>query len=83
MTKSIIHLGDAFLTSINTFNVRRLSLMMSEKYTVPLWHKMTLTIQEASELSGIGEKKLRQIVTAVADGAIAAHEAEEYLAEIK
>ena len=28
-------------------------------------------------------KKLRQIVTAVADGAIAAHEAEEYLAEIK
>lgn len=36
--------------------------MMSEKYTVPLWHKMTLTIQEASELSGIGEKKLRQIV---------------------
>ena len=28
-------------------------------------------------------KKVRQIVTAVADGAIAAHEAEEYLAEIK
>ena len=28
-------------------------------------------------------KKLRQIVTAVADGAMAAHEAEEYLAEIK
>lgn len=28
-------------------------------------------------------KKLRQIVTAVSDGAIAAHEAEEYLAEIK
>ena len=28
-------------------------------------------------------KKLRQIVTAVSDGAVAAHEAEEYLAEIK
>lgn len=28
-------------------------------------------------------KKVRQIVTAIADGAIAAHEAEEYLAEIK
>ena len=28
-------------------------------------------------------KKLRQIVTAVADGAMAAHEAEEYLAEVK
>ena len=28
-------------------------------------------------------KKVRQIVTAVADGAVAAHEAEEYLAEIK
>ena len=28
-------------------------------------------------------KKVRQIVTAVADGAIAAHEAEEYLAEVK
>ena len=28
-------------------------------------------------------KKVRQIVTAVADGAVAAHEAEEYLAEVK
>ena len=35
---------------------------MSEKQSVPLWHKLTLTIQEASELSGIGEKKIRQIV---------------------
>jgi len=35
---------------------------MNSKQNVPLWHKMTLTIQEASELSGIGEKKLRQIV---------------------
>ena len=28
-------------------------------------------------------KKVRQIVTAVADGAVAAHEAEEYIEEIK
>lgn len=31
----------------------------------------------------VRSKKVRQIVTAVADGAVAAHEAEEYLAEIK
>lgn len=35
---------------------------MDKKQSVPLWHKMTLTIQEASELSGIGEKKIRQMV---------------------
>ena len=33
-------------------------------------------------IGDVRTKKLRQIVTAVADGAIAAHEAEEYLAEI-
>ena len=34
-------------------------------------------------IGDVRTKKLRQIVTAVADGAIAAHEAEEYLAEVK
>ena len=34
-------------------------------------------------IGDVRTKKLRQIVTAVADGAMAAHEAEEYLAEIK
>ena len=34
-------------------------------------------------IGDVRTKKLRQIVTAVADGAVAVHEAEEYLAEIK
>ena len=34
-------------------------------------------------IGDVRTKKLRQVVTAVADGAIAAHEAEEYLVEIK
>lgn len=29
--------------------------------SVPLWHKYTLTIPEASEYFNIGEKKLRQM----------------------
>ena len=35
---------------------------MGDKDNVPLWHKYTLTISEASEYFNIGEKKLRQIV---------------------
>lgn len=35
---------------------------MNRENSVPLWHKYTLTISEASEYFGIGEKKLRQIV---------------------
>ena len=37
---------------------------MSEKdmkVTVPLWRKYSLSIQEAAEYYGIGEKRLRQI----------------------
>lgn len=30
--------------------------------SVPLWHKYTLTISEASQYFNIGEKKLRQMV---------------------
>ena len=31
------------------------------KHCVPLWHKYSLSITEAAEYYGIGEKKLRQI----------------------
>ena len=37
---------------------------MSEvKNTVPIWEKYSLSIQEAAEYYGIGEKRLRQIIT--------------------
>ncbi|MDD6572079.1 MAG: excisionase [Thermoflexaceae bacterium] len=35
---------------------------MSRDNNVPLWHKYTLTISEASVYFNIGEKKLRQLV---------------------
>ena len=35
---------------------------MNRENSVPLWHKYTLTITEASEYFNIGEKKLRQMV---------------------
>lgn len=35
---------------------------MNKESNVPLWHKYTLTISEASEYFNIGEKKLRQLV---------------------
>lgn len=35
---------------------------MNKESSVPLWHKYGLTITEASEYFGIGEKKLRQMV---------------------
>lgn len=35
---------------------------MNRENSVPLWHKYGLTITEASEYFGIGEKKLRQMV---------------------
>lgn len=35
---------------------------MNRENNVPVWHKYTLTIAEASEYFNIGEKKLRQIV---------------------
>lgn len=35
---------------------------MKEKSFVPLWHKYLLTVQEASQYFGIGEKKIRQLI---------------------
>lgn len=35
---------------------------MNKENNVPLWKKYMLTITEASEYFGIGEKKLRQLV---------------------
>lgn len=32
------------------------------KYEVPIWEKYTLTIEEASQYFGIGEKTLRRFV---------------------
>ena len=41
------------------------------------------TIPGVYAIGDVRTKKLRQVVTAVADGAMAAHEAEEYLVEVK
>ena len=30
--------------------------------SIPIWKKLNLTIEEAAEYSGIGEKKIREIV---------------------
>ena len=46
---------------------------------IPFWERYMLTIREAAEYFHIGEKKLRQIVTAVADGANAITAAENYI----
>lgn len=35
---------------------------MNKENKVPLWHKYSLTITEASDYFNIGEKKLRQMV---------------------
>ncbi len=36
--------------------------MTSQKKTIPIWEKFTLTISEASEYFNIGEKKMRFLV---------------------
>lgn len=33
-----------------------------DKYNVPIWEKYSLSIAEAAQYFGIGEKRLRQIV---------------------
>lgn len=35
---------------------------MNKENSVPVWHKYTLTITEASNYFNIGEKKMRQLV---------------------
>lgn len=34
---------------------------MSQSYSVPLWEKSNLTIEEAAAYSGIGRNKLREL----------------------
>lgn len=36
--------------------------MANEKIYVPIWEKYALTVYEAAEYFGIGEKKLRRII---------------------
>ncbi len=36
---------------------------MTKPNTVPIWHKYALTIQEAAEYYGIGEKRIRCLVS--------------------
>lgn len=35
--------------------------MEVREYNVPIWHKTTLTLEEAAAYSGIGRNKLREI----------------------
>lgn len=37
---------------------------MEENDRVPIWHKLTLTVDEAAAYSGIGKKKIREISNA-------------------
>ena len=39
--------------------------------------------QSAAQIAGVGDDHLSQIITAAADGAMASHYAEEYLAELE
>ena len=40
----------------------RKEMCIDNEKRVPLWHKYSLTIREASEYFNLGEKKLRQII---------------------
>lgn len=40
----------------------RKEMCMDNEKRVPLWHKYSLMIREASEYFNLGEKKLRQII---------------------
>lgn len=48
-------------------NGRDLFMETNENY-VPLWKKFALTIKEAAEYFGIGEKKLRELARENEDG---------------
>ena len=47
--------------------------MNTEEKYVPLWKKFALTIKEAAEYFGIGEKKLRDLVKENEDGSFVLH----------
>lgn len=38
------------------------NMVKDSHYDIPIWLKMNLTIQEAAAYSGIGEKRLREII---------------------
>lgn len=37
-------------------------LVQQEQINVPIWYKLCLTVKEASAYSGIGEKKIREMM---------------------
>ena len=37
--------------------------LAAREYDVPIWHKATLTLEEAAAYSGIGIKKLKEITS--------------------
>ena len=39
-----------------------------EKQSIPFWEKYTLTVEEATKYFGIGDKKLRSLVSIYPDG---------------
>ena len=43
------------------------------KYHVPIWHKYALSVYEASEYYGIGEKKIRYLISEYGDDGFALH----------
>lgn len=47
--------------------------MGETKMNVPLWHKYALTIDEAKEYFGIGEKKLRWLLVEHSDADFVLH----------
>ena len=47
--------------------------MIEQKMNVPLWYKYALTVEEAKEYFGIGEKKLRWILSEHSDADFVLH----------
>lgn len=41
---------------------QEVALEVQESTRVPIWHKLCLTVEEASIYSGIGEKRIRELL---------------------
>ena len=37
-------------------------MLVNERYDLPIWHKYTLTLQEAAKYFRIGDKKLKKLI---------------------